>query len=151
MQSPRPNYPDLQEGQIYIRRELHDEFGGQRQGGISTPASMAAIFLFTGATGREHGYGYDHWEDDTIFHYTGEGQPASGDMQFLRGNKAIRDHQENDKRLYLFENLPKTSATRGKVRFRSELELLDYRILAQDSTGLPRRVIVFRLKRVRPN
>ncbi|CAN5697957.1 hypothetical protein BH23CHL2_BH23CHL2_09730 [soil metagenome] len=147
-QSSTSQYPTFQESAIYVRREIHDQYGGQRQGGISTPASVPAIFLFTGTTGQEHGYGFDHWEDSETFLYTGEGQPDQGDMTFVRGNKAIRDHQENDKRVYLFEILPKTPENRGKARFRSELELRDYQIIDRDSTGIPRKVIVFRFKRV---
>ena len=140
---------DFKESEVYVRRELHDQYGGQRQGGISTPAPVPAIFLFTGATGQEHGYGFDRWQDTETFFYTGEGQPNQGDMTFTRGNKAIRDHHENNKRVYLFENLPKTSATRGKVRFRAELELFDYQVHDRDTTGVPRKVIVFRFRRAR--
>jgi hypothetical protein len=32
-------------GRMYRRRELHEKFGGQRQGGISTPAKAPFIFL----------------------------------------------------------------------------------------------------------
>ena len=36
------------QGQHYRRRQLHKEFGGQPQGGISTPASSSVLFVFTG-------------------------------------------------------------------------------------------------------
>jgi len=87
-------------GKSYIRRELHNRYGGQQQGGISTPADYPVIFLFTGAQGEEYGY-RDSWTEEGVFLYTGEGQ--RGDMEFVRGNKAIRDHIENGKDLYLFE------------------------------------------------
>jgi len=140
--------PEFQKEQIYVRREIHERYGGQGQGGISTPKNTPAIFIFTGAAGKEHGYGYDGWVDTTTFHYTGEGQPDSGHQRFVRGNKAIRDHRENNKHVYLFETLPKRGETRGKVRFKGELELIDYEIREQDSTGIPRKVIVFRFRRV---
>jgi len=39
-------------GRVYNRREdLHGHYGGQRQGGISTPADYDLIFLFTSAAG----------------------------------------------------------------------------------------------------
>ena len=80
-------------GKSYNRkRELHDVYGGQRQGGISTPADHPLIFLFTGESGEEHGYA-DGWNNDGVFTYSGEGQ--RGDMEFLRGNLAVRDHSAN--------------------------------------------------------
>ena len=44
-------------GQIYHRQQqIHDVYGGQRQGGISTPATAPFVFLFTGDTGEQYGY-----------------------------------------------------------------------------------------------
>jgi hypothetical protein len=43
-------------GQVYRRRDLHEKFGGQRQGGISTPEKAPFIFLITGDSGKRHGY-----------------------------------------------------------------------------------------------
>jgi hypothetical protein len=37
----------LQRGAVYKRKTMHDRFGGQRQGGITTPLSCPFIFLFT--------------------------------------------------------------------------------------------------------
>lgn len=88
-------------GRTYTRSiELHDRFGGQRQGGIATPADYPFIFLFTGESGEQYGYS-DGWDAEGVFVYTGEGQ--KGDMQFVRGNLAIRDHAQNGKSLHLFE------------------------------------------------
>ena len=102
---------DYEIGHIYDRRrDIHGKFGGQRQGGISTPNQHPVIFLFTGASGETYGY-KDGWGSAGTFEYTGEGQ--KGDMQFVRGNKAIRDHSHDGKDLLLFEQLPK----RGGVRF----------------------------------
>ena len=56
--------------------------------------------VFTGETGKEYGY-QDEWSEDELFLYTGEGQ--LGDMSFVRGNLAIRDHADNGKDLHLFE------------------------------------------------
>src|SRR6056297_2335082 len=88
-------------GKVYNRRrDLHDRFGGQRQGGMSTPRDHPVIFLFTGEGGAEHGY-RDEFKPDGTYHYTGEGQ--RGDMSFVRANRALRDHQADEKRVYLFE------------------------------------------------
>ena len=77
------------QGQIYRRSHLHDQYGGQRQGGISTPADQPFIFLFSSEAGEQFGYS-DGWDEDGVFLYTGEGQ--RGDMEFVRGNLAIRQH-----------------------------------------------------------
>ncbi len=73
-------------GQTYNRRQdIHDRFGGQRQGGISTPSAHPLIFLFTGETGTTYGY-RDEFRPDGTFWYTGEGQ--TGAMVMQRGNLA---------------------------------------------------------------
>ena len=64
--------------QEYRRSELHDKYGGQRQGGISTPKDHPFIMLFTGETGAD--YGYHDRLDKGVFYYTGEGQV--GDMSY---------------------------------------------------------------------
>ena len=80
----------FQEGETYHRRQdLHARYGGQQQGGISTPADFPLVFLFTSASGSDFGY-RDEFRPDGTFWYTGEGQ--RGDMEMTRGNRAIRDH-----------------------------------------------------------
>lgn len=96
------------------RRDIHSRFGGQDQGGISTPRDCPFIFLFTGESGERYGY-QDQWTKDGVFLYTGEGQV--GDMEFIRGNKAIRDHARNGKDLLLFETLGKSKGVRYKGIF----------------------------------
>lgn len=70
-------------GSSYKRSEIHDAWGGQRQGGISTPKDHPVIFLFSTARGSEFGY-EDGRHKDGFFHYSGEGQ--EGDIQETRGN-----------------------------------------------------------------
>lgn len=43
-------------GKIYQRSILHDNFGGNRQGGIANCANYPYIFLFTAKAGEQHGY-----------------------------------------------------------------------------------------------
>lgn len=103
------------EGETYNRRaEIHERFGGQRQGGISTPIAHPFVFIFTGKAGEQHGY-EDGWKDEGVFLYTGEGQ--KGDMRFHKGNAAIRDHAVNGKDLLLFEALGKRQPVRFLGRF----------------------------------
>jgi hypothetical protein len=105
-------------GQIYNRRsEIHAVYGGNWQSGICPSASYPYIFIFSGKSGKQHGY-EDGWDNPNVFTYTGEGQ--SGDMQFTRGNLALKDHLNNGKRVFLFE-----SVSTGVVRFVSEVEFFD--------------------------
>lgn len=97
-------------GEEYSRRDdIHAAFGGQRQGGISTPSGHPYIFIFTGKSGERHGYA-DGWQENGVFLYTGEGQ--KGDMTFKAGNKAIRNHVTDGKELLLFEALGKQKPVR---------------------------------------
>lgn len=130
----------LTEGEIYKRTDIHDYFGGQRQGGISTPKEHDVIFIFSGDSGESYGY-QDGWVDNQFF-YTGEGQ--KGDMAFIKGNKAIRDHSLNGKKIVLFTvTSPKTY-----VRHEGEFQCIDYDIFrTQDIENQPRNAIRFILEK----
>ena len=65
--------------ETYRRRDIHRQYGGQRQGGISTPAKTLFVFIFSGETGEEYGY-RDHWTPGTYL-YTREGRV--GNMRFF--------------------------------------------------------------------
>ena len=126
-------------GETYRRRSLHEHFDGQRQGGISTPSKHPIIMLFTGTSGVQHGY-EDGWSGP-VFCYFGEGQ--EGDMPWVRGNVAIRDHAASGRDLHLFQNLMKP---RSYVRYIGQFfaESWDYRQVP-DRTQTMRRGIVFHL------
>ena len=124
---------------VYKRSDLHNKYGGNRQGGISSCAKHPMIFIFTGKTGEQYGY-KDEWDEENIFHYTGEGQ--LGDMSFIRGNKALRDHIRNGKSIFLFE-----FDSNSNWKYASELELFDYEFFrTQDKNGHLRKGIRFRFK-----
>ena len=109
-----PFIPD----QLYNRRsDIHAKYGGNWQSGICPSSKFPYIFIFTGKSGKQHGY-EDGWDNPNVFTYTGEGQ--SGDMQFTRGNLALKDHQKNRKRVFLFE-----SYSKGFVKFKCEVESFD--------------------------
>lgn len=103
--------------QIYKRSQIHDQYGGNRQSGICPSSQGPFIFIFSGSQGGQHGY-KDQWINDKVYSYTGEGQV--GDMQFTRGNLALTEHQNQGKRVFLFEYVQ-----RGYVKFESELEFYD--------------------------
>lgn len=131
-----PFIPD----QEYRRRDIHIQYGGNRQAGICPSSTHPFIFIFTGKTGDQHGY-KDMWENDFIFSYTGEGQ--SGDMQFIRGNLALRDHIKDGKRIFLFQQ-----SSKGYVHFLSEMTLFDFGPFeTHDTLGNSRLGIKFFLKK----
>ncbi len=127
----------FEKGQIYVRRELHDKYGGNRQSGISRCPKHGIILLFTSERGKEFGY-EDGWKDG-FFYYCGEGQ--IGDMKFVRGNKAIRDHQIEGYELHLFESISK-----GMVKYIGQFVCVGYDFQeGHDLKGNRRKMIVFKL------
>ncbi len=126
------------QGREYRRIDLHKQFGGQGQGGISTPSKYPLILLFTGEVGEHYGYA-DGWTQDRLFFYVGEGQ--QGDMQFVRGNAAIRDHNVDGKDLHLFSYVRK-----GVVRYLDQMVCVgSHSKDGPDANGNIRRMIVFEL------
>lgn len=129
-------------GALYSRRDqIHALLGGQRQGGISTPATSPFVILFTGEAGKQHGY-HDFWDDNGVLHYYGEGQ--RGDMKFSGGNLAVREHLSNSRRLLLFQMMG-----HGRpCRFLGEFQFLH----AYEQGGIPdtsgklRKALVFMLQ-----
>ncbi len=127
--------------QVYKRSLIHDEYGGNRQSGISPSARVPYILIFSGKLGTKYGY-RDGWDNKNIFSYTGEGQ--KGDMQFTKGNLALRDHKENGKRVFLFE-----IEGSSFVKFVSEMELYDADYFeTPDRNGINRVGIRFFLNRI---
>lgn len=127
--------------QVYHRRnDIHAIYRGNWQGGICPSANHPYIFIFSGKSGHQHGY-EDGWDNPNVFSYTGEGQ--SGDMKFIRGNLALRDHLTNSKRVFLFEFFSK-----GYVKFKCEVEVFDADYFeTHDTSGNLRVGIKFFLKR----
>ena len=107
--------------------------------GSATPTHAPFVFLFTADTGEQYGY-RDGWSSDNVFLYTGEGQV--GDMAFIRGNRAIRDHVADGKDLLLFEALGK-----GKgYRYLGLFSCASWDTLrGPDKNGTERQVIRFHL------
>jgi hypothetical protein len=133
----------LEPGAKIKRTELHDQFGGSRQGGISPSAQTSNVFIFTDSeSGEQHGY-IDSWKEDGCFHYTGEGQ--RGDQRMIGGNRAVLDSSEDGRMLRVFEG------SGGVVEYKG-LFALDraqpwYEADAPETGNGPvRSVIVFRLR-----
>ena len=131
---------DFEVDKLYSRRrDIHEVYGGQQQGGICTPQNAPFIFLFTGEFGGQFGYS-DGPQEDGTFAYTGEGQ--RGDMEFARGNRAIRDHAADGKDLLLFEATEQS----GMYRFLGCYACGGWTNKdAPDREGANRTAIIFRL------
>ncbi|NLN49579.1 MAG: HNH endonuclease [Clostridiales bacterium] len=128
------------ESETYKRIDIHEKYGGQRQGGISTPALYPYIFIFTGGKGEIYGY-RDSWQGD-LFLYTGEGQ--RGDMVLKGGNRAILESNKNNEQIFLF----KYKST-GFVEYMGEMECIGYRTeIGYDIDMHKRKVIIFELKKI---
>ncbi|MBP0635182.1 HNH endonuclease [Cupriavidus sp. AcVe19-6a] len=95
--------------------------------------------MFTGESGEQYGY-FDGRDELGVFSYTGEGQV--GDMEFKRGNLAIRKHAANGHALHLFKSLGK-----GKGQeYLGEHAYADHTIRrGPDREGTQRNIIVFQL------
>jgi hypothetical protein len=133
----------LSPGDKIKRTELHRQFGGSRQSGISPSAQSANVFFFSDlSSGEQHGY-LDDWKSDGYFHYVGEGQ--RGDQRMTGGNRAILEASRNDRTLRGFDG------SGGDVTYRGQFELAAddpwYTTDAPETQGGPiRSVIVFRLR-----
>ncbi len=129
-------------GALYNRqKQIHGVFGGQQQGGISTPKEHPLVIAFTGEAGVSHGY-HDFWDDDEVFHYFGEGQ--IGDMKYVAGNRAIGEHVKDGKTLVVFQMMGKGRPYRYLGRFMCQSSYVQPG--TPDREGQLRSAIVFRLR-----
>jgi hypothetical protein len=132
---------DLAPGTRLLRKELHERWGGRRQGGISPSKSSPSIFIFWGpAVGEKHGY-YDEFREDGCFYYTGAGQ--YGDQRLRDANLALLNHAQDGRSVHLF------AGAGGEVEYVTALQLDEqdpyYETEAPETGNGPlRRVYVFK-------
>lgn len=134
-----PNGWDLQVGDVVRRQVLHGRFGGQEQGGISTPTGGKMVLLLANSVGLRYGYDYDGWKEDGSYHYTGQGQ--TGDQRFTATNRAVLDP---GRVIHLFEEAART-VVRYVGLFKPDSNEPYYRADALDAEKQLRSAIVFRL------
>lgn len=127
-------------GAIYNRKEhIHAVYGGNPQSGIVPVKNDPYIFLFSSLHGEEFGY-KDGWNEHGDYLYSGEGQ--TGNQEFVRGNRAIRDHMANGKELHLFER----HDARG-YKYVGRFAFVSFTIVtAEDVNGSKRKLIKFLLR-----
>lgn len=139
---------DLAPGARLLRKELHDRWGGRRQGGISPSSTTPNIFIFwSPAIGEQHGY-YDEFREDGRFYYTGAGQ--YGDQQLRDANRVLLNHRQDGRRVHLF------AGAGGEVEYLTELVIDDanpyYETEAPETGDGPlRRVYVFQFNALNPD
>ena len=93
-------------GEIYDRQtEIHGPFGGSSQSGIAPSSKAPAVFLFSGASGKQYGYTDEVDEVLGVYSYAGEGQV--GNMVLTHGNLAVQQHAATGRALHLFKSLGK--------------------------------------------
>lgn len=147
MSSADPGSPEWQvvRGDQLPRKQLHDQYGGVRQGGVSPSTVSSNVLLFTDPKANAaHGYVADRWVATDLFEYCGEGQ--SGHQEVRRYNLSIANHRAQGKALRLFEGW------KGVVTYVGEFELDRdepfYFRFGPDRGGVERRVVIFRLRPV---
>lgn len=130
--------PRFEVGGLYNRSDIHDSVGGRRFGRISVPAESDCLLLFASRPDEQVRCA-DRWTETGELEFLGEGQ--RGDMAFVRGNEAIRDHHEKCRVLHLFE--PAEEA--GTCRYAGQFDCVGSRFRSLGQGRGRRRVIVFRL------
>lgn len=132
----------LEPGDTVRRRSMHVAYGGQQQGGISTPRSRPEILIFTDPEAGAR-FGYDRFEglrEDGSYAYTGEGQ--YGPQGFMRGNRALRDAERDGKTIRLFRTKGTSATYVGAFTTGSPTYTIE---TIPDADGNPRDGIIFNL------
>lgn len=135
----------LRPGDRIRRVQLHDEYGGVRQGGVSPSSSTSNLFLFTDtAANAAHGYVSDRWIAPDLFLYCGKG--LIGDQRTDGYNGSILKAASVGRAIRLFRGW------KGIVTYVGEF-VVDLRepffwAAGPDSDGRERRVVMMRLRPV---
>lgn len=137
---------DLVAGNIYVRKEIHAEFGGSHQGGITPTKDSNKVFIWSNESGPHHGY-QDGWSDDgKLYFYTGAGQNGDQDIEAPRHNGRLLRHSENGDEVLLFLG---QKGPGGLWKYECELSLIDYEFFqTKDVDNRNRKAVRFILQRV---
>lgn len=138
-------------GRVTTRSDVKAEYGGSIYGGIEPSNTSPNVMVYSDPSeGEQHGYQFDGWVDGEpgVFLYTGEGR--YGDQQLTEGNRAILEHERDERVLRLFFTLEGPSQPGGKLQryvgaFRVDPQSPYEWRTAPDSDGTLRKVVVFRL------
>lgn len=142
----------LEPGTELTRKQIHEIFGGRRQGAIS-PTRNNGIFAFLNPR-RDNNFDpnllVNGQDGEGVLHLLGEGN--EGDQQFTQSNKALLEHKQTGRPVHIFEaNLSLLAGATAEYHYRyiGRFEIDDtkpyYLVDSPDIRGQSRRVIVFRL------
>lgn len=142
------------EGDIVVRREVHELYGGGLLRGIQSSKTTPNVLLFADEkAAKVQGYVFEGWDisKPRVFYYTGEGK--TGDQEMTGGNLAVLEHAANGTALRLFQAWHRGPQGGGqKHRYVGEF-VVDpedpfRHETAVDKQGNERKVIVFKLIRL---
>ena len=138
--SPVPPHGPLTLGAVYQRTTLHKRFGGNNTAGIVPSKSEPVVLLFHTEEGTQQFYG-DGFDTEGVYWYSGMG--ALGDMEWNYANRAVRDHLQDGRDLYLFERAQRQG---GLWRLAHLMHCIGLREESRrDRKGVLRRAFVFGL------
>lgn len=89
---------NLKPGMIFSNADLCEMFECQEQGGIRLSVTSKAIVIVNNHIKSIY---RNQWINNKTLLYVGEG--LQGDQSISRGNKALNNAKEDDKKIYLFE------------------------------------------------
>ena len=136
---------DLVAGNIYVRKEIHEAYGGSHYGGITPTAKSKKVFIWSNESGSQHGY-QDGWSDDErIYYYTGAGQYGDQDVEDPQHNGRLLRHSENGDEVLLFIG---QKGPGGLWKYECKLSFVDYEFFQTKGTDKKnRRAVRFILER----
>ena len=80
--------------EIFMRKEVHDEYGGSRYSGITPTKEAKKVFIWSNESGPHHGY-QDGWsEDKNIYYYTGAGLRGDQELEAPRTTADFEAHRK---------------------------------------------------------
>lgn len=137
---------DLIPGNIYVRKEVHDEYGGSRYSGITPTKEAKKVFIWSNESGPHHGY-QDGWsEDKNIYYYTGAGLRGDQELEAPMHNGRLLRHIENGDEVLLFTG---QKGPGGLWKYECKLSLIDYEFFqTKDTDNKNRRAVRFILERI---
>jgi len=135
-----PSNGPLAIGGVYQRSALHERFGGNQTAGIVPSPSDPVVLLFHTRESAQQFYG-DEFDEEGIYWYSGMG--SAGDMEWNYANRAVRDHGDSGRELYLFERVQREG---GFWRFAHRMQCVGFREEERrDRDGNTRKAIIFAL------
>ncbi|MFJ4189479.1 restriction endonuclease [Kitasatospora sp. NPDC089509] len=134
-------------GEVMLRSELHEAYGGNRQSGISIAAQAGMIHVFSDPAHIAKFGMPDGFDEAGVYLYTGMGR--KGDQSLTQGNRALLTHKEAGRDVFVWRReMSSSAAYRCLGQFEVDPKEPFISADAPDDDGYLRTVIVFRLRPV---